>query len=263
MKFKKTTLAASCALAVITISGCSSMHNKQVMSPNNDSNTSVHKPIIVKMNDNMSYITGYQAGKNISLQGMDLSPSSTISGFQDALTGKTPKLSDIQIKNNIEDLKEKMIQKRLDSIKINKADSEEFLSKIAMIDNIVKVNDQVYYQIITQGNGANPSLDSTITLSYNGTTPAESYKKDNTKIKDIEDGKLIGNSFDSSDNASFLLKNLIECWKDAIPQIQTGSTIILYCSPDVAYGTKSPSPLIGPNQLLSFKITLKSFKPRF
>ncbi|MDE4970098.1 FKBP-type peptidyl-prolyl cis-trans isomerase, partial [Francisella tularensis] len=70
---------------------------------------------------------------------------------------------------------------------------------------------------------------------------------------------LICTSFDYSDSETFPLRNLIDCWKDAIPQIPNGSTIILYCSPDKEYGTRAPA-VIGHNHAISFEITLKDFK---
>ena len=142
---------------------------------------------------------------------------------------------------------------------VNKEDSKEFMSQVSTIPNITKVNDDVYFQVVKQGDGTKPGSDSTVSIAYKGTAPAQIYKNDINKFKAVQSGKLIGDSFDSSDNATFPLTNLIQCWKDAIPQIATGTTVILYCSPGVAYGTSAP-PSIGPNQALSFEITLKIFK---
>lgn len=104
-----------------------------------------------------------------------------------------------------------------------------------------------------------PNADSKVTIAYKGTMLVITYEDDKSKLKDVKEAKLIGNTFDSSYSATFSLRNLIECWKDTIPKVSNGSTIILYCSPDKAYGTRAPA-VIGPNQTLSFEITLKDKK---
>lgn len=288
MKFKKIALAVSCTVAALALSSCSSSKAEHQDNPVNGSAQSYNKksqekvaPVTVvktkaatkvvvapkediathktlAMSANMSYITGYESGKNISLQGLNLNGDDVVSGFQDALTNAKPKLSEYQIQKSMLSLKDKMVNKQLKVADTNKLDSKEFIDKISTISNITKVNDDVYFQIIKQGEGKKPNSDSTVTIAYKGTTPAVAYKKDISKFQDILAGKMIGETFDSSDNATFPLTNLIQCWKDAIPQLSTGTTVILYCSPDVAYGTRAPAS-IGPNQALSFEITLKSF----
>ena len=220
--------------------------------------TKVERPKVT-MNANASYTFGYQVGNGISKQGFDLNDDQTIAGFQDAMAGKDARLSQSKIDRNMDSLKDKMMKKQIDIARDNKTKSAEFMAEVAKMDNAIKVNNQAYYQVVTQGKGQKPNADSTVTIAYKGTTPVTAYDADKSKLNDVKEAKLIGSSFDSSNNATFPLNNLIQCWKDAIPEIPVGSTVVLYCAPEAAYGTRAPAS-IGPNQVLAFEITLKGFK---
>ena len=257
MKLSKLTIALSCSIAVLTLYSCSS-------NSDNNPNKSTTNKIVVKtkpiiMNANMSYVTGYESGKNISLQGLNLNSDKVTQGFKDAITNAKPKLSENEISESMDSLKDKLIKNQLKKLDNNKDASSAFIEKISQIKNITEVNDEVYFQVIKQGDGKKPNSNSIVTISYKGTTPVPAYEKDNSMFSYVESGKLIGKSFDLSINATFPLTNLITCWQDAIPEIKTGTTVLLYCAPDVAYGASAPA-AIGPNQALSFEITLKSFK---
>ncbi|MBK2357348.1 FKBP-type peptidyl-prolyl cis-trans isomerase N-terminal domain-containing protein [Francisella hispaniensis] len=284
MKLKKIVAVISCSLLGLAMSSCSTNKdsvdstNAQQVTKNAEAinnnqnlatasqtkqsvatNKSAQDNSTIKMGANASYVVGYQVGAGIAKQDFGLYDKQTIAGFTDAIDGNKPRISESQIRRNMETLKDKMIKKQLDTANLNKTKSQEFMAQIAKMDNAIKVDDGVYYQMIKQGDGKKPNSDSQVTIAYKGTTPVITYEDDKSKLNEVKEAKLIGPTFDSSDNATFPLRNLIECWKDAIPKIPNGSTIILYCSPDKAYGTRAPA-VIGPNQALSFEITLKDFK---
>ncbi|ABK89809.1 FKBP-type peptidyl-prolyl cis-trans isomerase [Francisella tularensis subsp. novicida] len=283
MKLKKIVAVISCSLLGLAMSSCSTntdsvdSTNAQQVTKNTEAvndnqnlattteakgvatNKSAQDNPTIKMGANASYVVGYQVGAGIAKQDFGLYDKQTIAGFADAINGNKPRISESQIRRNMETLKDKMIKKQLDTANLNKTKSQEFMAQIAKMDNAIKVDDGVYYQMIKQGDGKKPNSDSQVTIAYKGTTPVIAYEDDKSKLNEVKEAKLIGPTFDSSDSATFPLRNLIECWKDAIPQIPNGSTIILYCSPDKAYGTRAPA-VIGPNQALSFEITLKDFK---
>ncbi|QWV00160.1 FKBP-type peptidyl-prolyl cis-trans isomerase N-terminal domain-containing protein [Francisella salimarina] len=269
MKLKKIVAIMSCTVLGVAIGSCSTKEttsetktqaiatSTQTQTQTQTKDTSINNSL--KMGSDASYVVGYQVGSGIARQDFGLYDKQTVAGFADALNNEKPRVSESQIRRNMETLKDRMIKKQLDIAKLNKVKSDEFMSQIAKMDNAVEVNDGVYYQMIKQGDGKKPSADSTVTIAYKGTTPVIAYEDDKSKLNDVKEGKLIGPSFDSSENATFPLRNLIECWKDAIPKMPNGSTFILYCAPNKAYGTRAPA-TIGPNQALTFEITLKDFK---
>lgn len=215
----------------------------------------------IKADGDASYVIGYQIGSGMAKQGIDMNDAQTLQGFKDAIQGENPRLSDWQINKNMERLKDQIMDKQMDLAKQNAKDSEEFMNQVAKMSNVIKVDDGVYYQMLKQGEGNSPDADATVTIAYQGTTPVVAYEDNKTLLNDVKEGKMIGPTFDKNDNATFPLQNLISCWKKGIPAIPAGSTFILYCSPDEAYGKNAP-PSIGPNQALAFKITLKDYKTK-
>lgn len=278
MKLNKIAAVISCSILGLTISSCSADKDnattatttpqvKQIVeakgtatqAPVDKKQDTTEDTTKLKMSGDASYVVGYQVGSGIASQNFDLNNDQIVVGFKDALQGADSKIPQEDIERNMLSLKDQMMKKQIQAIEDNKSKSNDFMDEVAKIKGIVKVDDGVYYQMIKQGDGKKPNADSEVTISYKGTTPVATYNKNKASFDDIKAGKLIGPSFDSSESATFPLTNLIECWKDAIPEIPNGSTIILYCSPDTAYGTRAPAS-IGPNQALSFEITLKDFK---
>ncbi len=104
--------------------------------------------------------------------------------------------------------------------------------------NAIKDPSGLYYQITTPGAGVAPSVNSTITAGYTGTT-------------------LDGKVFDQNPSATFLLSNLILGWQYGVPLIKTGGTIVLYLPSALGY-SNSVQGVLPANSVLIFNISLFS-----
>ena len=96
-----------------------------------------------------------------------------------------------------------------------------------------------YYQIVKQGNTTKPNLNSSISITYNGTF-------------------LNKSSVDSGSN-TFTLNDLITGWKYGLPLIGEGGEIILLLPSNLAYGVYG-SGCIPPNTPLFFNVKLTTVK---
>jgi FKBP-type peptidyl-prolyl cis-trans isomerase FkpA len=97
----------------------------------------------------------------------------------------------------------------------------------------------LYYQIISQGTGANPTASSTIGITYTG--------------------KLMMNNsvFDQqTQEKDWPLNSLIEGWQIGLPLIKEGGSIVLLVPSSMAYGCQSPGAGIPANSILVFNINL-------
>lgn len=102
----------------------------------------------------------------------------------------------------------------------------------------VKHGSGMYYQIVSQGSGATPGLNSTVTITYTGK-------------------RLDGSTFDQATNpVSYKLSDFIEGWKVGLPLIQKGGHIKLIVPSSMAYGCNGYPPVIGGNSVLYFDIQL-------
>ncbi|NHA07644.1 FKBP-type peptidylprolyl isomerase [Mucilaginibacter sp. HC2] len=106
--------------------------------------------------------------------------------------------------------------------------------------NATKDPSGLYYQIITPGTGANPTVSSTITVNYTG------------KLLD-------GTTFETGTAFTATLNGLITGWKIGIPLIKPGGRILLLIPSGLAYGSQANSG-IPANSVLQFTIDLTGFK---
>jgi FKBP-type peptidyl-prolyl cis-trans isomerase FkpA len=104
----------------------------------------------------------------------------------------------------------------------------------------VKDSSGLYYQVVRPGTGVTATINSTITVNYQG--------------------KLLnGPPFDSANGYSSPLNNLVKGWQIGIPHIKTGGNIILFVPSALGYGGASLGP-IPANSVLVFDIDLIAVK---
>lgn len=122
---------------------------------------------------------------------------------------------------------------------------EEYLAA-NNITTATKHSSGMYYEIVQVGSGGSPALCSSVQINYVG------------KLTN-------GNTFDSNDNAVFILGRLIDGWKKGLPLIQKNGRIKLYIPPSLGYGSQdikdSDNNVIIPgNSMLIFDVTLLNFQ---
>lgn len=97
----------------------------------------------------------------------------------------------------------------------------------------------VYYQVITEGTGANPTASNLVTVNYVG------------KFLD-------GTQFDAGAGfQTYLNGNIIPGWTYGVPHVKAGGRILLIIPSGLAYGNTG-SGKIAPNTVIQFTIDLLS-----
>lgn len=110
--------------------------------------------------------------------------------------------------------------------------------------NAQKHSSGVYYEIVSEGTGVTPDLCSQIQVAYVGKLTT-------------------GTTFDSNNNAIFVLGSLIEGWKKGLPLIKSGGRIRLFIPPALGYGNvdvkdQNNTVVVPRNSVLVFDVTLTS-----
>lgn len=116
---------------------------------------------------------------------------------------------------------------------------EQYLTRSNLMSTVTKDPRGFYYQIMTPGTGATPTLSSKVTVFYKGSLTN-------------------GNIFDqtSANPVTFGLNQLILGWQYGIPLVKAGGRIMLYLPPSLGYGSQSAGQ-IPANSALIFDITLQ------
>ncbi|ASK31969.1 peptidylprolyl isomerase [Chryseobacterium sp. T16E-39] len=127
----------------------------------------------------------------------------------------------------------------------NLNEGKAFMEENAKKEGVVTLPSGLQYEIITEGDGAQPKAKDTVKCHYHGTT-------------------IKGNVFDSSVKrgtpASFPLNRVISGWTEALQLMPVGSKWRLFLPPNLAYGEEQISKEIGPNSTLIFEVELLGIK---
>jgi len=137
----------------------------------------------------------------------------------------------------------------IELLSVVRNEDEQFAADLAVIDGFLTDNDiqnvlihesGIRYTVQRSGNGASPTLEDVVTVSYRGNF-------------------LNGIIFDQNAQATFGLNSLIEAWKIMIPTMKQGDKISIYAPSRLCYGTMGNQSIL-PNTNLVFEIDLLSIE---
>ena len=121
----------------------------------------------------------------------------------------------------------------------------EFLESNKTKEGVITLASGLQYEIIEKGEGEKPSLTSTVTTHYHGTTT---------------DGKVFDSSVERGSPASFPVNGVIAGWTEALQLMPLGSKWRLFVPSDLAYGERGAGGDIGPHTTLIFEVELLSIQ---
>ena len=210
--------------------------------------------------DPVSYTIGLSIGRQLlgdGFQAVDLQGQEFLDGMLDAMENRKPKLPEEQMRavaQQIDQILEKRFQER-EKLKMqskstiaepNLTKSKQFLAANAKQPSVVELPSGLQYSVITDGNGAKPTVNDTVVVHYTGKTI---------------DGKIFDSSVNRGQPAKFSVNRVVKGWTEGLQQMSVGSKWMLYLPPGLAYGDTGfdgpdGKPVIGPNEALVFEVEL-------
>ncbi len=207
-----------------------------------------------ELKENMSYAIGTDIGHNLKRGGVELDLDVMSSALKNAVAGGESKLTDQQIQEAIGNYRKEAMAKRQEiqkaSAEKNKKEGEAFLAANKTKPGIktleVKLPDgktaEMQYKVITEGTGAIPKTNETVSVNYKGT---------------LIDGK----EFDSSAKhgaqpAKFPVNRVVRGWTEALEHMKVGSKWEIYLPSSLAYGDNGYGQSIEPGSTLVFDMEL-------
>lgn len=230
-----------------------------------DTATTANNPQFKTSMDKVSYSIGYQFGETIKEKGVGINNDLFISGFNSGTKGEKPALTKEQMQQVMqafqEDMMKKAIAKQKELADVNAEKSKAFIAKVSKENGVLALTSTsdskdassqadassgtIYYKVDTKGKGNSPTENDQVVVTYKGTLP------DGTVFDQTQPGKT----------ATFPVKGVIPGFQTALMHMNVGSTWTVYIPADQAYGQYAPSAAIGPNQALTFEVTLKKIIP--
>jgi len=205
--------------------------------------------------DEISYVAGVEMARTLKAQGMEVNTDLFIKGLQDELSGGKLLLSDDEIRKasamfhaelrrKQNETREKLALETRMAAEDNKKKGEAFLAENRTKEGVVTLPSGLQYKILKAGDGRKPTEADTVEVNYRGTL-------------------IDGTPFDSSQvgkPSTLKLTGVIPGWKEALKLMPVGSRWQLFIPPQLAYGARRATPVIGPNATLIFDVELVAIK---
>ena len=189
--------------------------------------------------DKEIYTLGLSVARSLSIFNLSEAELATFeAGLTDGVQSKPPKVDMATYGPKIQELAK---ARSAQVAEIEKKASEEFLKKAAAEKGAVKTASGLIFTDVTPGKGPSPVADNTVKVNYKGT---------------LRDGTVFDSSYDRGQPVTFPLKQVIPCWTEGLQKMKVGGKAKLVCPATIAYGDKSPTPVIKPGAALQFEVEL-------
>jgi FKBP-type peptidyl-prolyl cis-trans isomerase FklB len=211
------------------------------------------KPSPQEQKQNISYSIGMSIGNNVKRGGVDLDIDVLAGAIKDVLAERPLKLTDQQAREALgvyqQESKTKYEQKQRESADKNKKDGAAFLAenkkKPGIKTHEVKLADgttaEMQYKVITEGTGAMPKDNDTVTVNFRGT---------------LINGKEFVNSAKQGQPAKIPLnRDNLRGRAEALQMMKAGSKWELYIPSALGYGDAGNQG-IEPGSTLVFEVEL-------
>lgn len=202
-----------------------------------------------KPGDAASYRIGFDTGMELHARGLNadnVTPADFLAGFVDALKDVQSRVTDEEAKLALTELGKKIQARMEQQSKDNLAKATAFLEQNKKQQGVVTRPSGLQYQVVKQGTGATPKIDSTVSVHYEGK---------------LIDGKVFDSSIKTGQPASFPVNQVIPGWTEALTLMKVGDKWKLFIPPNLAYGERgAPGGVIPPNSALVFDVELLEIK---
>ncbi|MDY7219508.1 FKBP-type peptidyl-prolyl cis-trans isomerase [Denitrificimonas sp. JX-1] len=169
----------------------------------------------------VSYGIGRQMGEQLRQNPPPgLSIEAVLSGLSSAFNGEPLAVSGEELNASFTVIRERMEAEAEAKAKEAAAAGVEFLKENASKEGVVTLASGLQYEVITEGDGAQPTSESTVRTHYHGT---------------LIDGTVFDSSYQRGEPAEFPVNGVIAGWTEALQLMKCGSKWRLYVPSELAY----------------------------
>jgi FKBP-type peptidyl-prolyl cis-trans isomerase FklB len=198
--------------------------------------------------DKESYSLGYQFGRYLKAQGLEINMDVYTSGIKDALGGVDPLLGQEEIGRTVSGVQQRAEAARQKELREesakNLAKGKAFMEANGKKEGVKTLPSGMQYKVLVEGSGRTPKATDQVTVNYRGT---------------LIDGTEFDSSYKRGTAATFGADKVISGWKEALQLMKEGSKWELVIPPGLAYGQQNTGS-IPPNSTLVFEVELIAVK---
>lgn len=203
--------------------------------------TTVQPFALKSTKDSLSYALGVDVSKNLKNAGFEITSEVFLKGLNSALKGDSLLLTEDQNMDVIQKEFTKIYERKNAELK---KPGEEFLAKNKQRPEVKSTPEGVQYEVLKEGEGAQPTSESEVEVHYKGT---------------LIDGTQFDSSYDRNESLTLNLNRVIEGWKIGIPLMKVGSKYKFYVPYHLAYGERATGSIPAYSALI-FEVELLGIK---
>lgn len=224
---KRNLLAASVALSIITLVGCSEK-----------------EPELTTSIQQASYGIGLNMGQSLVQDGLeDIDTQALALGMEDALSGTEARVGEKELMAAFAEL-QSQAEERASNLSTEQLEANtNFLAENAKRDGVITTESGLQYEVIESGaaDGVQPQASDVVSVHYEGK---------------LTDGTVFDSSISRGEPVDLPVSGVIPGWVEALQLMRVGDKWKVTIPSDLAYGPGSPSPVIPPNSILVFEMEL-------
>jgi FKBP-type peptidyl-prolyl cis-trans isomerase len=190
----------------------------------------------------ISYSLGMMIGERILKQYSDLDYDLLVQAMKAQQAGEETQMSMEEAQVTLQAQQEKVAMKATAAASVA---GQAFLEANKVREGVMVTESGLQYEVLAAAEGANPSIDDTVSVHYVGT---------------LTDGTEFDSSIARGEPASFPLKGVIPGWTEGLQLMNLGSKYRFVIPSDLAYGDRGAGQNIGPGATLVFEVELLEIK---
>lgn len=192
--------------------------------------------------DSLSYVIGRDVGSQLEDLGAQIELAPFMLGVEHALKGRGSLVDSAAADSIRRDLamraQQQFEREQEELARERKKESEKFLARNRRRDGVETTRSGLQYEVIERGTGPSPAPTDSVWIEYVG------MFVDSTVFESATSPVVLD------------LTRAIPGLAEGIPLMTEGSTYRFYLPPGLAYGAEGIEPVIPPNAVLIFEVTL-------
>ena len=187
------------------------------------------------------YGMGLQIGQQLAGSGMEVEAEAVARGIFDVLNNNPPAIDINEVTKALQELGQRAEAAQAEAFKALEAENQAFLEENKKAAGVIVTASGLQYEILTEGNGAKPTAESTVRVHYTGS---------------LIDGTVFDSSVKRGTPAEFPVGGVIKGWTEALQLMPVGSKWRLTIPHHLAYGERGAGASIPPFATLVFEVEL-------
>ena len=195
--------------------------------------------------EKLSYSMGLDLGNYLKGMASELDLATLKLGIDDGFSGAEPKMSQEELAAVQEEFAAKMKAQQEEQLAAmmekNKPAGQAYLDENKKKEGVKVTDSGLQYEVIEVAEGPKPVASDTVKVDYVGT---------------LVDGTEFDSSIKRGEPAVFGVDQVIPGWSEALQLMEVGSKYRVAIPSELAYGETGAPPVIQPNSVLVFEISL-------